>query len=271
MKRQLILTATAVLLATSAAYAQHAVEVISYDQGAVPSPGYMNATSALGEPQRDTEYGAVTPFNPAFATDDLVSLGEGGQLTLRLSHYVVPQASQPEIGVFVNVGINDIAWPAGQAGDPAQTFSQAFGGTDEDYAEVSVSEDGATWVSLGEAIFWNPSAGYTNAAATTASDFQQPFTGDLASFDGLDFGGMLTMLGGSGGGTWLDISATGLSQVGYVRFDLADDLDAQTELNFDLDAVTISYAAVGQATVPEPAAMLLLLLAAPALTTRRHG
>lgn len=258
--------ALSLLVAATPARAQHAVEVVSYDPGTNPSPGYTNTAAPLGSPQRDTAFGAVTPFNPPFSTDDVVSIGEGGEITLRLSNYVLPQAGGPELGVFANAGIADIAWPNGQAGDTLTNDGSSTFGIDS--AVVDVSADGASWVSLGEVLFDLPNAGYTDAAATAPSDFQQPFTGVLSDFASLDLDGMLTLLGGSGGGYWLDISSTGLSQVGYVRFSLADDGDAMTSLNFDLDALSIAAGAVGLAT-PEPAAALLLLTPL-AFTTRRH-
>lgn len=271
MIRPLVLSTAVLLLASSQASAQFAKSVVAYSEGAAPSFGFKNPSAALGEPQRDTDFGAVTPFNPPFGTDDLVSIGEGGQITLRLSHYAIPQAGLPEIGVFTNVGFVDVDFPNGQAGDPAETFGQAFGIGREDNAVVEVSADGQTWVSLGDRVFDMPTSGYTDAAFTQPSDFQQPFSGVLSDFDGLDFPGMLSLLGGSGGGVWLDISATGLPQVGFIRFSLPDDLDSGTALNFDLDAVAISHAAVGAVTTPEPASLALLLLAAGAFTTRRHG
>ncbi|TWT85797.1 hypothetical protein Pla123a_06040 [Posidoniimonas polymericola] len=267
MKLAVTFAALATLLAASPARAQYAVEVTSYTPGAAPSAGYTNTAAALGGPQRDTAFGAVTTFNPPFSTDDLVSIGEGGELTLRLSNYVLPQVGGPEIGVFTNTGIADIDWPNGQAAAVLANDGIATFGIDS--AVVEVSADGASWVSLGEVLFDLPTAGYTDPAATSPANFQQPFTGVLADFASLDLAGMQTLLGGSGGGYWLDISSTGLSQVGYVRFSLADDGDALTDLNFDLDALSIAAGAVGPATVPEPAAVLLLLTPL-ALTTRRH-
>jgi hypothetical protein len=102
------------------------------------------------------------------------------------------------------------------------------------------------------------------------SDFQQPFTGSLASFDDLkycDAAGpdILELLAGSGGGTWLDISPSGLAQVGYIRFSQPDDSSAATSLNFELDAISISHAAVGAAVVPEPSSIDLFVVASMAL------
>jgi hypothetical protein len=217
--------------------------------------------AALGSPERLTGEGSfpgvVSPFNPPFLSSEIVSVGEGGHLTLRLSHYAIPQAAGPEIGVFENVGLIDTSFPNGVAGSPAATFGI-------DSAVVDVSADGTSWVSLGNIAFDVPANGYndvTDPFASTAgsapSDFQKPFTGELDSFSGLRYfdaanPDMLELLAGSGGGTWLDISATGLRHVGFIRFSVADDLNATSRLNFELDAVSISHAAMGAAVVPEP-------------------
>jgi len=273
------LTLFSVLITLSSAHraaAQYAEQVISFSGGSMPASGLGFASSALGEPSRytadDNFPSVVSPFSPPFSTSQIVSVGEGGQITLRLSHFAIPQASEPEIGVFANVGIADNDFPNGLAGNPPFTFGI-------DSAEVSVSEDGLAWSSLGSVTFDIPTNGYTDSASPFAdspgsslSDFQQPFTGALSDFAGRTYAGggsdMLDLLAGSGGGTWLDISGTGLTKVGYVRFSVADDLDGGTSLNFELDAVSVSHAALGQRTVPEPATAILIgfaLLTLPVL------
>lgn len=260
---------------TRQADAQYAVQVVSYNQGTTPafdfstSMPYNLESAALGSPERFTGEGvfpgAVTPFSPPFLRDEIVSIGEGGQLTLRLSNYAIPQAGGPEIGVFSNPGLIDANYPNGQAGSPASTFGF-------DSALVEVSADGASWVSLGDTAFDIPTNGYNDLTdpfsgvpGSVPSDFQQPFTGSLSSFSGLQYynaggGDILGLLAGSGGGKWLDISGTGLSQVGYIRFSVADD-GTSRKFNFELDAVSISHAALGAATVPEPATLVLAVQA----------
>jgi len=249
--------------------------VVSYDPGATPASGFTTAAAALGEPERFTGEGVfpgvVSPFNPPFLSSEIVSVGEGGHITLRLTHYALPQAAGPEIGVFENNGLIDVNYPNGQSGSPAGTFGPL------DSAVVDVSADGFSWVSLGSVTFDVPTNGYTDLTnpfssvpGSTPSDFQQPFVGSLASFDGLryfDAGGpdMLELLAGSGGGTWLDISGTGLAHVGFIRFSLADDGLSSSSLNFELDAVSIAHAALGAPIVPEPAALTLACLAMVAL------
>jgi hypothetical protein len=248
-----------VALSTNIAHAQFASQVISYDPGSTPSAGYTDPSTALGSPTRDTvEFppfpNEVTIFNPAFGTDELFSVGEGGHITLKLSNYVLPSAGS-EIGVFSNIGIVYGDFVNEIVGDPAETFGHAN-------AEVEVSEDGISWTSLGVVNFNLPTQGYSDTAGTTPSNFQQPFNGVLSDFDGLPYDhatdpDVFDLLAGSGGGNWLDISNTGLPQVGYIRFSVADDLNAGTSLNFELDAVSISASAMG-GVVPEPGSLILV-------------
>ena len=112
-----------------------------------------------------------------------------------------------------------------------------------------------------------PTNGYTDLTdpfsatpGSALSDFQKPFVGGLSSFNGLSYPDILSLLDGSGGGKWIDISTTGLAEVGYIRFSVPPGLNSPN--NFELDAVSISHAAMGAATVPEPTAMVIALVAA---------
>lgn len=267
------------------ATAQFAVEVVSYDSGATPQKEFGTnlpfdiEASALGEPARFTGQppfeGAVTVFNPPFQRSELVSVGEGGHLVLRLSNYVIPQSSGPEIGVFAHAGLIDTDYPNGLVGTPAGAFGI-------DSAQVDVSADGTNWLSLGNVTFDMPTNGYNDLTSgassvpgSVPSDFQQPLLANLSDFDGLpyfDAGGpdVVDLLDGSGGGKWLDISTTGLAQVGFVRFSVADNLDPNVGLSFELDAVSIARGAMGAATVPEPSTIILLGLALMALHPARR-
>jgi hypothetical protein len=288
MKKQLALSialfALLVAVYSPRAVAQYAVQVVSYSAGTTAATEFGSglpfdmSSAALGEPERFTGEGvfpgAVTPFNPPFLRNEIVSIGEGGELTLRLSNYAIPQAGAPEIGVFAHPGLIDNDYPNGLATTPASEFSAKS-------ALVEVSADGVSWSSLGNTLFDIPSNGYTdlmkgssNVPGTVLSDFQQPFTGSLSDFNGLKYydaggGDILGLLAGSGGGKWLDISGTGLSQVGFIRFSVADDGNPNVKLNFELDAVSVSHAALGAATVPEPGTLGLAaaaLIAAGSVT-----
>ncbi len=260
------------LAAGNPAQAQYGAAVVSYNKGGSPDTAYtLDPTRALGAPERFTGEGvfpsAVTPFNPPFGTDELVSVGEGGHLIVKLSNYAIPQlpALGPEIGVFENVGLNDTSYPNGVADVPANAFGV-------DSALVEVSANGVAWVSLGSVTFNIPTNGYTDLTdpystlpGSALSDFQQPFTGTANDFTGKPYAGgasILSLLAGSGGGTWIDISSSGLSQVGFVRFSVPDDFNAASKLRLELDAVSVSHAALGGVVVPEPTAMALIASAA---------
>lgn len=268
------LITSAMLVSMDRVTAQYAIEVISYEPGATPAPGFSELSAALGEPEHFTGEGAfpgvVSPFYPPFLTTELISVGEGGWLTLRLSNFAIAQVGSPEIGVFTNVGILDTNYPNGQAGSPPSIIGV-------DHAFVQVSENGIDWESLGATTFDVPSNGYTDlanpfsdTAGSSPTDYQQPYTGSLSGFGGLPYSDtnnpdMLNLLAGSGGGTWLDISSTSFAQIGYIRFSVADD-GTSIDMNFELDAVSIASNAVGAATVPEPHTLTLFGFAGAWLT-----
>jgi hypothetical protein len=253
---------------SSAEAGAFANKVLDYSAGTGVSAAFTQSQAALGSPERFTGEGSfpsvVSPFSPPFLPDEIVSIGETGFLTLRLSNFAVAQAAGPEIGIFGNVGFIDTSYPNGQAGNPVGTFGI-------DSVNVEVSADGLSWVSLGLVTPNIPTNGYTDLTdpfsgtpGTALSDFGLPFTGTLADFNGLPYSNasdphMLELLGGSGGGTWIDISASGLAQVGFVRFSVASDGVPTSRLKFDLDAVSVANSAVGLA-VPEPATWLLAVV-----------
>jgi len=252
--------------AHAAAYAD---SVVSYSAGTTATPGFLISSSAVGSPARftaDQSFPAVvSPFSPPFLASQLVSIGEGGQLTVRLSNYALPSATGPEIGIFGNGGLIDNNYPTGQTNATLSPSSGTFG---INSVTVEVSEFGTTWVNLGTPTIDIPTNGYTDitdpfsgTAGSANSDFGLPFTGTLSSFANKVFnnnsaGDILHLLNGSGGGKWLDISATGLNKVGYIRLSVADDGNAGTSLSFNLDAVSVANPAVGAPT-PEPGTVVL--------------
>lgn len=224
-----------------------ASNVVDYQQGSATS--FTNPASALGLPVGDTTFGALTPFNPPFKPEHIVIVGAGGSITLRLSSSVPGAGSGPEIGIFSNNGLIDVsAGGTGTAGTPAATFSPL------PVARVSVSADGQNFTPLSAEpfVFSNPTNFYTDVSidnysaplGTTVADFGKPFTGSLSSFDELTYPQMLQLLDGSGGGTWIDVSASGLASVQYVR------LEVPAGQRLVLDAVT---------AVPEPALGALVM------------
>ena len=217
--------------------------------------------------------GVISPFNPPYQTNDIVSIGENGHLTLRLSNYAIPQAGSREIGVFTNAGLADFDYPNGKADGGPFTFGV-------DSALVEVSENGTSWVSLGNVTFDIPANAYTDLTdpfsltnGSVPADSQQPFAGSLSDFANKTYAGaspnIRELLDGSAGGTWLDISAAGLAQVGFIRFTMPESLAAIVSL--ELDAVSIAHDAIGAPTVPEPATAMLLVAALVGFVVKQRG
>ena len=268
--------------------AQFAVQVVDYDPGLIQAPDetdpplYDDPTSTLGSPDGlsgetgQNPFGTMfpnvlSPFSPAFEADEIVEIGPGGQLTIRLAHKL-QVGSGLDLGVFSNAGLmgnfDPTTFEFYGATDPAEAFGA-------ESAAVEVSADGATWLALnnGDPILFDmPTNFYNNAgvfesappANPMLADFGQSLPPGLAPFDGATEAEVLAALGGSAGGTWLDLSPTGLDEVSFVRFRVPMDLWPVDPFNageldlvvFELDAVAIANGKVGAPT-PEPTTAFL--------------
>ncbi len=294
------LAASVLIVFVPRSYGQSAAVVISYNPGVIQAAGevgpplYNNPATALGLPDDvsgetgQNPFGSIfpnvlSPLSPPYEADEIVEIGPGGHLTLRLSHYALA-APGYSLGVFANAGLignyDPVTFEFLGVANPAGTFGA-------ESAMLEVSEDGNTWVALndGSPILFNmPANYYKNAGVFDAAppanpqpaDFQLPIAPDLGVFAGQSEAGMLAALGDSAGGYWLDLSATGLTQVGYLRFSVPQsalptapygpgDLDLVV---FELDAVSIARGAIGAPTVPEPATLLLVAMTSIGLAAR---
>ena len=86
----------------------------------------------------------------------------------------------------------------------------------------------------------------------------------MEAFSGKPYLEAVELLQGSAGGTWLDVSSTGLDRVGYIRFSVPVGQGSV----FKLDAVSIADAAVGTA-VPESATLLATAVLLTSLLSNR--
>ena len=252
-------------------------QVVDYSAGTVKNSywgdPYTVPSAALGLPQFtqnvpdkfDTsgnqiafaDNSVITPFNASFNPQNVVAISNGGSITLHLGSPILigPGAA---LGVHSAVGLNDASYPSGLNHNPAQTY------TDPRVADLLVSGNGTQWTDLGVHTFDAPTNIYRDAPdpygaqpGTTLADFSKPFTGGLHAFDGANWSQTLAALGGSAGGTWVDLSGIPLPDVNYVR------LATATGQTMYVDAV------VADSSVPEPVIGTVLLAVAGALIRRR--
>jgi prepilin-type processing-associated H-X9-DG protein len=176
--------------------------------------------AALGPPTTAEGYGGVNPFNPPYEANDIVIIPAGGSIALAFAQ-PVQITSAPALGVFVNDGIVDVSsGGTGQAGNPAALLSAP------PQADVSISQNGVNWTNVGNFTFSIPTNAYLDTEITNdyqpvgseLANFGQPFVGTLSDFNGLDYDQMRTLLAGSGGGNWLNLSGLGLTSFQYVEF-----------------------------------------------------
>ena len=209
----------------------YANQVVGYVPGAIPDASYYNPAAALGglNPMVGSYAGVnyyLTPFDPAFSSSDLVEVGAGGSLVLKLAE--TASTNGDTIGVHTGFGLADADYPNGVNTDPASSFDAWLR-----QADVLVSADGVNWGNLGTITFDSPS----NIDAGLATDPDglapgvgplanpgQPFLGSLNSFNGQNWQGTLAALNGSAGGTWLNLTGVTdengnpIAGVNYIEF-----------------------------------------------------
>src|SRR5687767_15733190 len=138
-------------LAASVQGANFADSVISYDPGTGYSLRYTNVDSVSGEPSRTNPFGETTdPFNPAYGTSQILSIGAGGSLTVQFQQPVLNHPNNifgVDFTIFGNSGfiITNAFDPAtfewiGTPATDGSLFGQNNGTT-----RVLVSRDGRTF------------------------------------------------------------------------------------------------------------------------------
>lgn len=246
VRRFLLVTAMGVVSGQAASGTVYtAAEVTGYTPGSGVSSSLTDPSAALSLPSASTGSGTAdgnfSPFNPHYRAGEIVQIGHGGQITLRLERFVHPLPGTPSLGVWENVFL--VMGSGDLAGSPASVFGA-------DSAMLEASADGINFYPVGVFSFdwfgnyWTDSSGpYAKLPGSIRADFGNPHGRSLPEFSDLSYDGVLSLLNGTGGGTWIDLSASGLDRVGWVRFS-----GVSAGLTLEIDAVAINSALAGAPT-----------------------
>ena len=228
-----------------------ATAVIQYDPGTNFAKGYTNTSAILGAPSKqsdDPAFGTspVDPFDPPYLTNQIVSIGVGGSITVAFDTPILHDPAHPyglDFLVFGHAGF-ETAPP---------DYSIANGTLFENGATqtvVSVSADGTNFFSLNPAkapvldalfpIDGSGNPGIPVNPALTASNFA-----------GLDLAGVRALYAGSAGGAGFDIAwaidgkgnPVSLSSISYVRLQVVSgkaDIDALSACSYLPPSLSIS-------------------------------
>ena len=115
--------------------------VVAYNPGTGFASGFTNASSALGPPAS-----TANPFSPPYHTDQIVSLGVGGSLTLRMGSPVVHSPASPFGIDFQVFGNSFFVITNGNYSGGGITDGSVYGNGAS--TRVEVSADGVTWYAL---------------------------------------------------------------------------------------------------------------------------
>ena len=225
-----------VLSAVSEAHAtQFAAEVVSYEPGTGfatewnSGVGFTDKDAIIGAPARETpgEWGGpITPFSPPYLPEQILSVGQGGEVTLKFAEPIRDERLNPFGLDFIVFGSAGFTITNGDFSGGGITDGTLFGRADGE-TRLSVSADGEAWFVL------DPKQAPTFDAyhpTDGAGDFALPVNPALAKgdFDGGGLAKFTELYAGSAGGTGYDIAwavdinskpAT-LGQVQFIRLEV---------------------------------------------------
>jgi hypothetical protein len=220
-------------LVLALASAVQGASVINYDPGTGYAPRYTNVNTVLGEPSRVNPFGDPTaPFNPAYGTNQILSIGAGGSLTVQFQQPVLNHPNNIfglDFTIFGNSGFiitnafdpTTFEWIGTPATD-GSLFGQNTGST-----RVLVSRDGTTFYELDpsraptvDVVFPTDGVGH----------FGTPVDPTLSQedFAGLTLEQIRALYNGSAGGASYDISwaqdaegnAVFLPEINFIRVEV---------------------------------------------------
>lgn len=209
--------------------AQFAASVVAYTPGVGVASSYTNPISALGEPSRITPGafgGPVTPFSSPWQSNQLVSVGEGGSLTL---HFNTPITNDPlhPFGLdFIIFGNSVLSITNGDYSGGGITDGTLFG-NNAGITRVSVSADGTNFYALNPSNApivdgWFPTEGSGNFFVPVNPGF------NASNFEGKNLVGIRALYAGAGGGSGYDLAwaqdlnaqSVALSSVSFIRIEV---------------------------------------------------
>lgn len=241
LKFHLLVLATASLVLNSHASSYFADDVVSYDPGVGFVARYVSPEVALGEPSRINPFTEATdPFNPPYGTNQIVSIGAGGSITV---HFHTPVLNHPnnfhglDFTIFGGAGfiitnefdLSTFDWIGTPATD-GSLFAQSTG-----EARVYVSPDGINFFVLNPALA--PAVDHF-PPTEAAGSFHVPVVPGLTASDfaGATLEDIRILYNGSAGGASYDISwaqdASGNSvSLQAIRFIRVEVLSGKAEID----------------------------------------
>ncbi len=214
---------------------QFAVEVKRYESGTGfatefgTGAGYTTPASILGEPSRVTPGmfgGPVDPFSAPYLIEQVLSVGTGGVVEVRLDSPIRHDALNPHGIDFLVFGAAGFVITNGDYSGGGITDGSLYRGGQAE-ARVSVSTDGLQYFTLDGSLSPILDAMFPTDGT---GDFTVPVDPSLtpASFSGLGLTGIRSAYGGSGGGAGFSLgwardgvgSPVVLDAVGYVRIEV---------------------------------------------------
>ena len=222
---------------------QFAAEVVSYEPGTgfatdwKTGVGFTNRDAIIGAPTRVTTGkwgGPITPFSPPFLPEQILSVGQGGEVTLKFAQPIRDERYNPFGLDFIVFGSTGFTITNGDFSGDGITDGTLFGQADGK-TRVSVSVDGDVWYLLSPEKAPTLDTYYPTDGS---GDFGLPVNSALTKddFAGGGLGRFAKLYAGSGGGSGYDIAwavDAGNSSVvlGQVRFLKIEVLSGKVEID----------------------------------------
>jgi hypothetical protein len=232
-----------------------AEEVIEYVQGTgigkdcITQKPFNNPDTALGRPTLETtgdgwliqpsENVPVVPVYPPFRAFEIVTIGNGGRLTLKFNHRVANDKNNPygiDFIIYGNAAVRGS--PNWANGNPEQTT--VTGSVFAEPGIVAVSQDGNNWYYFSDGPYaddFAPTGSYewddVNDVWAEELDPTRPIDPNLTanSLNGKTVAEVIELYNGSAGGTGFDIALLGLDWIQYVRIENKPGSSATTEID----------------------------------------